>query len=660
MSMETEQKKEDGNNDFAISSMQTAAIIKYANEGIILIDKEGGIVIINPAAERMFGYQSHELDGKPIEILLPDFLTAKHETHREQFYKAPVNRTMGTGKELFAKRKDSTLFQVEISLSQYKAEGKTYTIAFIADITLRKEQEKKLKEKREAIEKLNTTLEQQVNERTAQLNKSEKHFRALIENSADAITLLDENGLVIYSSPATERILGYTLEERKGKKGLEMADPEDIANATSIVQSVWQKPGIVHFVEVRLKNKAGNIVWVEASLVNRLHDADIQAVVLNYSDITERKLAEIKLAATNRELNKLFNTIDEVLFSVDLVAYKTIQMSAACKKVYGYEPEDFIANPNLWKEVIHPDDLHIVETDNVAMLNGQQIDHQYRVYHKDGSIRWLEVVITPTVDGAGKVVRIDGLSRDITQRKNAELALVKMNEELEKRVKERTAELEAFSYTISHDLQQPLRVVSGFSHILLYDYKDNLDEEGRKLLQTINTSVIHMGRLIKDVLDLSRLDQMVIERTATDMNELVNHVIAEIKLVHQHAPVSFSLTGNLPVISAHRILMKQVWANLLANAVKYSAKKEKPHIEIGVSNLTGEHVYYVKDNGAGFDMAFADNLFDVFKRMHDESEFEGTGVGLATVKRIITRHNGKVWAEAEPDKGATFYFTVGN
>jgi signal transduction histidine kinase len=239
----------------------------------------------------------------------------------------------------------------------------------------------------------------------------------------------------------------------------------------------------------------------------------------------------------------------------------------------------------------------------------------------------------------------------------------KLNEELEQRVIDRTAqleaankELEAFSYSVSHDLRAPLRAIGGFSNILLEEYSDCLDSEGRRFLDIISANTKQMGQLIDDLLAFSRLGRQRIEPSEIDMRRLVGAVSEELKPEAAKRSPQFNI-GELPNAYGDRAMIRQVFVNLLSNAVKFTRPKERAVIEVGGWIEDQQSVYYVKDNGVGFDMRYMDKLFGVFQRLHRQEEFEGTGVGLALVQRIILRHGGRVWAEGKTGQGATFYFT---
>jgi len=277
----------------------------------------------------------------------------------------------------------------------------------------------------------------------------------------------------------------------------------------------------------------------------------------------------------------------------------------------------------------------------------------------DGSTRLYELSIQPAPDG------ILILSNDITDRIQAEEEIRTLNTELEGRVIERTAQLEAanrelegFSYSVSHDLRAPLRAMSGFSNILTEEYGKQLPKEAQRYLGLIKDNSHKMGDLIDDLLLFSRTGKQALKIQKINYVEMVDQVLADLQAEQEGRGIEI-VVGKLSTCRADPTLIKQVLINLLSNAFKFTKDKKNARVEIGSKTVKGERVYFVKDNGVGFDMRYADKLFGVFQRLHSSAEFEGTGVGLAIVQRIITRHGGKVWAEGEVDKGAVFYFTIG-
>ena len=273
--------------------------------------------------------------------------------------------------------------------------------------------------------------------------------------------------------------------------------------------------------------------------------------------------------------------------------------------------------------------------------------------------------VVPLRDGQDEIFAIMFVLIDVTPIKQAQFALIKVNEELETKVLERTNQLkqanhllESFSYSVSHDLQAPLRSISGFTNILKEDYADRIkDNEFEKLTSRIIANVSKMKTLIDDLLQFSKIERKELSRSRIDMDKMVHEMMDE--LLTQQSSRTFDVSiGPLEPVEGDRTLIQQVWMNLLSNAIKYTKKKDLTSIEIGCSVDKDIVCYFVSDNGAGFDMKFADKLFGAFQRLHSPSEFEGTGVGLVVVKNILERHGGKIWVESERDKGTIFYFTL--
>jgi light-regulated signal transduction histidine kinase (bacteriophytochrome) len=280
------------------------------------------------------------------------------------------------------------------------------------------------------------------------------------------------------------------------------------------------------------------------------------------------------------------------------------------------------------------------------------------------SYRLVSVRAVPVVSDSDEVVEWIGAITDIEDQRRTDDELRTLNAELEDRVAARTSaleaanrELESFSYSVSHDLRAPLRAISGFSNLLWEDHKDYLDTEAQRKLGIIRSQAERMGALIDDLLAFSRLGRKSMEPAQLNMAELANNTFQRLNQHTENAAVTFHV-GKLPPATADRSLLEQVWSNLLSNAIKFSSREENPVVEVGAIVDEHENVYFVRDNGAGFDPRYSDKLFGVFQRLHDESEFPGTGVGLALVHRIITRHGGRVWADSRPGDGATFHFSL--
>jgi PAS domain S-box-containing protein len=295
-----------------------------------------------------------------------------------------------------------------------------------------------------------------------------------------------------------------------------------------------------------------------------------------------------------------------------------------------------------------------------VMKTGQPfIDFEEQVVWPDGRETWVSTTKVPLPNSEGETIGIFGISRDITERKQAEQAIRKLNADLEKQatqLKDANKELESFSYSVSHDLRAPLRAIDGYTRILVEDYEASLDAEGKRVCAVISAEAQRMGQLIDDLLSLSRTGRKEIHSSKIDMKALAVSVFNDL-IRGEPERIDFQI-AELPSVMADPPLIRQVWVNLFSNAIKFTSKKKRAVIQVGSKPGGDEHIYYVHDSGAGFDMEYAGKLFGVFQRLHSENEFEGTGVGLAIVQQIIHRHGGRIWAEGEVEKGATFYFAL--
>jgi light-regulated signal transduction histidine kinase (bacteriophytochrome) len=295
---------------------------------------------------------------------------------------------------------------------------------------------------------------------------------------------------------------------------------------------------------------------------------------------------------------------------------------------------------------------------------GVSIEEELELRRKDGQSIWVSLSARAVRDEAGKQLFVQGFMTDISERVRWKAEIQKLNAELEQRVVDRTAqleaankEMEAFTYTVSHNLRSPLRSVDGFSRILVEDHGPQLPEECRRYLGLVRAGAQRMGRLIDDLLAFSRLGRQVLRKRPVDVVATVQQCLEESRQAMENRRVEVRV-GDLPKCDADPALLKQVLANLLENALKYTRKREAAVVEIGHRRVQDEVVYFVADNGVGFDMRYVDRLFGVFQRLHRPDDYEGTGVGLATVKRIVERHGGRVWAESQLDRGTTVSFTL--
>lgn len=391
-------------------------------------------------------------------------------------------------------------------------------------------------------------------------------------------------------------------------------------------------------------------------ILEELKSKELEALrerLLKETAQTKAALAD-QLKAANQELERFFTiSLDMVCIAGFDGYFKRINPS--WEKVLGFDSEELLCKPYI--EFVHPEDRQSTSAQAQKISQGAAVlsfENRYRC--KDGSYRWLLWNAAPFTEEK----LIYAAARDITERKRAEQEIQSLNASLDQRVVELgllNNELEAFSYSVSHDLRAPLRAVDGFSQLLLEDHARSLNEEGRDYLQRIRKGCQRMGILIDDLLKLARIVRQEFIREEVDLSAMAGAVAQQLQKVEPGRRVEFVIQDGIQT-QGDAGLLRVALENLLGNAWKFTGKKEEARIEFGAERRDGLTAYFIRDNGAGFDMAYVEKLFGAFQRLHSVSEFPGTGIGLATVQRVIRRHGGRLWAEGEVGKGAAFYFTL--
>ncbi len=373
----------------------------------------------------------------------------------------------------------------------------------------------------------------------------------------------------------------------------------------------------------------------------------LTAVLLIHRDLKLRKLAE-------EERDRFFDLSRDVICIATFDGYfKTL--NPAWERTLGFNREELMARPFI--EFIHPDDVPASQVEVDKLASGREtVNFENRYLCKDGSYRWFAW----NARAALPQPLIYASARDITERKRAQAQITQLNADLQNRATQLEAanqELEAFSYSVSHDLRAPLRHIDGFVKLLHKQASEKLDERGKRYLDIIADSARQMGMLIDDLLIFSRMSRTELRQAKVSSDSLVHEAIDGLQTEMNGRDIHWKIAA-LPEVEADPAMLRQVWVNLIANAVKYSRPRNPAEIEIGCNSDNGELVFFVRDNGVGFDMQYAHKLFGVFQRLHRAEEFEGTGIGLANVRRIVHRHGGRTWAEGKVDGGATFFFSL--
>jgi len=642
--------------------LQSAALEAAAN-GIVITDRQGNIVWVNPAFTRLTGYPLEEVAGKPPRTL-------KSGKHDHSFYQN-LWSTITAGNvwhgELINRRKDGTLYTEEMTITPVSAtgDGISHFIAIKQDVTERKRVEEKLHESalrlREAVGAANVGL-----------------WDWNLRNNE------------VFYSPEWKRQLGYedhdignVFDEWQSR-----VHPDDLEGALARAHRYLAEPRGRYDSEFRLRHKDGSYRWMmqtgeSAGLEHRFRRADgeylwlesigapikddqgqVCGAVIASRDITERKQATEALHASRDFLNSVLENVPIRVFWKDRAS-----RYLGCNSLFARDagltgPDELLGKDDFqlaWREQA---DAYRTDDQAVMAFDKPKIGYEEPETTAAGGTIWLRSSKVPLHDPEGTVIGLLGIYDDITERRAADEEVRKLNAELEERVRDRTAqlaaankELEAFAYSISHDLRAPLRGIDGFSQALLEDYSDKLDADGQNYLRRVRAASQRMAKLIDDILLLSRTTRGAMSRAPANLSELAGRVISDLQASDAARHVEIRMPPEL-IADGDARLLEVVLMNLLGNAWKFTSKTEHARIELGVTDCKGQPAYFVRDNGAGFDMAFADKLFTPFQRLHSDAEFPGTGIGLPTVQRIIHRHGGEVWAEGAVGKGATFYFTL--
>ena len=621
------------------AAARLAAIVQSSDDAIISKDLSGIVASWNPGAEKVFGYSAHEMIGQPILRLIPaDRLQEEtkildHVQHGENVRHLDTVRL----------RKDGSTIDVSITTSAIRdATGKIIGASKVArDVTERKQAERARQQSEERMRLATEATEVGIwewNVLTNQIWWDAQMFRIYgVPPTQDGfVTYGTWSGRVLPEDlPEQEKHLQETVRQRRHSSRefhIRRADDQECRHLQA--------------VETVRTNAQGQVEWVVGTNL----------------DITERRRTELALQESEERFRTMANSMSQLAWIARADGY-IFWYNQRWYEYTGTTPEQMEGWG--WQKVHDPAVLpKVMEHWQVAIASGQPFDMEFPLRGADGQFRNFLTRGQPMKDTAGRVVQWFGTNTDVDELKQAKEKVQRLNSQLEQRVVERTAqleaanqELEAFSYSVSHDLRAPLRAVNGFAGIVLEDFGALLPEEGRGYLQRVRNGSQRMGQLIDDLLAFSRLSRLSLKRQPMDCTRMVEETWEELKPQRAGRQVDLRL-GELPTCSGDPVLVKQIWVNLLSNAIKYTRDRTPAVVEVGGANKNGRPVYFVRDNGVGFDMQYANKLFGVFQRLHRADEFQGTGVGLAIVQRIVHRHGGQVWAEAKVDGGATFSFTL--
>jgi PAS domain S-box-containing protein len=606
----------------------------HSNPDFTMISRlrDGRIVEVNEGFEQLLGISAAEAVGK---MSVADLHMWGDARERELFVqRLSAEGTVRDFPTTFIARGDEVRM-VEITATTIELAGEPHIIGTARDVT-------ELKRSQEA------------------LRLSEERFaKAFQANPNYASVSRLEDGKFVAVNAGFERLTGWKAEEVLGRTALEIGLWAEPAERDELVRHL-KAEGEWHGFHSHFRTKAGNIRLVEGSCV-LVEIAGEQQIVGVARDITEVARAEQALRQSEEKFSKIFHASPDWIIVVRLEDGLILDANEGFERLSGYAREEAVGRTTtelgLWA---FPENRKRFVQDLRA--SGSLSDYEFEVRTRAGELR--DMRTSSVAIEIGNVPCMISIVRDVTDQRRTEEEIRNLNVALEHRVKERTAELEeanreleSFSYSVSHDLRSPLRAIAGYAKVIEEDYAAQIGEEGRAQLDRIIFNAIRMGELIDDMLDFSRIGRAEMKRAPIDMVNLARDVLAELPEAVAGGRVEVRIK-DMPDAHADRSLVRQVWSNLIGNALKFTRHREKADIEVGGMLEAGEAHYYVRDNGAGFDMAYSNKLFHVFQRLHRDTAFEGTGVGLAIVARIVQRHGGRVWAEGVVDEGATFHFTL--
>jgi PAS domain S-box-containing protein len=632
-------------------------LLEAAPDAMVVVNQSGEILLVNVQAEKKFGYRRDELIGQKVKDIIPEGFAERLIADAARSTADALAQHMGTGIELSGRRKDGSEFPIEIMLSPLESAEGILVTAAIRNISARKDAEKHL----------------------AQM---EGRYRGLLEAAPDAMVVVNQGGEIVLVNVQAEKQFGYPRDELVGQK-VKNIIPEGfaerlISDATrSAADALAQQIGMG--IELSGRRKDGSEFPIEIML-SPLESAEGILVTAAIRNIGGRKAAEKHLVQMEGRYRGLLEAAPDAMVVVNQTG-EIVLLNVQAEKQFGYRRDELLGQrmkniiPEGFAERLVADASRSV-ADALAQQIGMGIELSGR--RKDGSEFPIEIMLSPLESAEGILVTaaIRNISarkkseRDNTQLENQATVMRSAHDELELRVSERTKELafanqileqsnlelKQFAYIASHDLQSPLRSISGFVQLLKMEYEDKLSEEAVDWIRRTVRSIAQMQTLIRDLLSYSRVDARSVPFTQIPFLDIVNDALTllESSIRDSGGRVTWD---QLPVIMGDRSQLVQLIQNLIGNGLTYRGDKP-PHIHLSAERSGKEWVFSVCDNGIGIDPKHYGQIFEIFKRLHDQKDYPGTGIGLAVCRRVVIRHGGRIWVQSEPGHGSTFFFTI--
>ncbi len=606
-------------------------MIENAIDAFFLTKTDGTILDANTAACNMFGYTQEELKRAERQQIidmespgLAGYLKERQETGKVVC-------------ELIGIRKNGTKFPVRVSsVIIHKEEQKTFTT--IHDISELKRREKELQD-------------------------AEMNMRMVLNNTEELFIILDKDLRIVNLNKATEEksknLLGAPLE--KGRSIFDSADPQRVPYLKALYADVLS--GAVRFDTVEIPATvlhSGLIINIR--YVPLYENEQVVGVMINMHDVTETKEKEARLLQTNERFYYVAKATNDAIWDWDIQQDKVLRIGDGLKNIFGYAITEAEKDKNFWTERVHPDDLkRVVNKKNRILFHTSELywEDEYRFRRSDDTYAYVFDKGYIIRNAEGKPQRMIGVTQDVSQRKESEVLLLELNNRLKKRAEElvhSNIELERFAYVASHDLQEPLRMVTSFLQLFRKKYEEKIDETADQYIHFAVDGAERMKILIMDMLEYSRVGSSVELFQDIDLNVHLKELKEVFYKTCEETGAVIHI-DTMPVIKANKTQLFQLFQNLVSNALKYHSV-HAPEILISCEEKKEAYVFEVKDNGIGIDPAFHEKIFIIFHRLHSRSEYGGTGIGLAICKKIVERHGGKIWVESELGKGSSFFFSI--
>ncbi|EAW37248.1 PAS domain S-box protein [Lyngbya sp. PCC 8106] len=651
------------------------AIFEQAAIGIARVGFQGEWLQVNQTLCDLFGYTRDEL----LQLKCQDLTDSDHLDYNTSFIEHLLSKKISTcSLERCLVRKKGTLIWVHLSVSLVCDQDRKpiYFIAVAEDITQRKQSEAEIKKLNQELEKrvhkrtaqlqqINNNLAAEINKCTLieqQLNLTQERLQFLLSSSPGAIYTSIPTGDygATYMSQTIYSITGYQAWEfvEKSQFWAERVHPDDLEKAFNQLSQVLETG--TEILEYRFLHKNNTYRWIrdELKLIHN-HISQSTEIIGYMIDITEHKQTEISLRESEERFRLMANSAPVLIWVCNSNSQCTF-VNQVWLDFTGRTLEQELGRG--WLDNIHPDDAQYLLNNNFSKCNHKEsFTNEFRLRRWDGEYRWILNQGVPRMTADGNFSGYIGSCIDITERKQAEELLFTLNREL----LQSNRELEQFAYVASHDLQEPLRIVSLFSQLLARKYQDNLDEETQTYIYYIVDAATRMQQLIKDLLAYSQVgtSKSTANFERVDCNQVLQQALQnlQVAITKQNAIIN---SNQLPTVIADPQQLVILWQNLIGNAIKYCHPEVSPYIEIGIrpnlidESQTQEWCFSVRDNGIGINSEYFERIFKIFQRLHHSQEYPGTGIGLAICQKIVERHGGRIWVKSEENQGSTFYFTL--